>query len=377
MSWAKLGWADHHIFSSYMANIHFLKFEARGQAARTCLCSTLQVVSMDTPALLAAFNNMDTPAFESYVHRMQLPTANVINVVDDSAPILATESELAEYEVTASESTIVDSDLDVGGSDLDAVMDREGVGGNVPDADVISVSSWTLTSETQCDIVQCDVAEIFSPPRICARAEQRGLVGGFSHDLDTGFDLSTPMGIAQSWHELEIYKPRVLLVCPPCTWYSKMQNINRHHYSEETIAKRQKEADALLEYALRCCREQLTHQRGFVFEHPSGATSWKHPSLQSLIAMYGVESIDFDQCATDLRGPNGQPIRKRTRLVSNMPSVIEAFADLQCACRKPHLTIEGACMGIQLAKYCQVYTPLLVDILLDCADRHITYYGLR
>ena len=71
MSWAKLGWADHHIFSSYMANmvLHFLKFEARGQAARTCLCSTLQVVSMDTPALLAAFNNMDTPAFESYFHR--------------------------------------------------------------------------------------------------------------------------------------------------------------------------------------------------------------------------------------------------------------------------------------------------------------------
>ena len=334
---------------------------------------------------MVAFNNMDTPAFESYFHRQlqQLPTdavdAIINNVVDESDPIFgnATESEMADYDVTASESasTIVDSDVD--GSDLNAVMDREGVGGNVPDAEVISVSSGTLTSETQCDIVQCDVAEVFSPPRICARAEQKGLVGGFSHDLTTGFDLNTPMGRAQSWHELEIYQPRVLVVCPPCTWYSKMQNINRHHYSEETIARRQKEADALLEYALRCCREQLTHQRGFVFEHPTKATSWKHPSLQSLTGMYGVESIDFDQCATDLRGPNGQPIRKRTRLVSNMPSVIEAFAELQCACRKPHLTIEGACMGIQLAKYCQVYTPLLVDILLDCADRHITYYGLR
>ena len=257
---------------------------------------------MDTPIFMAAFNNMDTPAFESYFHRQlqQLPTdavdAIINNVVDESDPIFgnATESEMADYDVTASESasTIVDSDVDVGGSDLDAVMDREGVGGNVPDADVISVSSWTLTSETQCDIVQCDVAEVFSPPRICPRAERRGLVGGFSHDLTTGFDLSTPMGRAQSWHELEIYKPRVLLVCPPCTWYSRMQNINRHHYSEETIARRQKEADALLEYALRCCREQLTHQRGFVFEHPTGATSWKHPSLQSLTGMYGVESIN-------------------------------------------------------------------------------------
>ena len=64
--------------------------------------------------------------------------------------------------------------------------------------------------------------------------------------------------------------------------------------------------------------------RGFVFEHPAGATSWNNPSLQSLIAMDCVLSVDFDQCATDLRGPNGQPIRKRTRLVSNMPSVIEA-----------------------------------------------------
>ena len=82
-----------------------------------------------------------------------LPTGDVIDVVDSAyefeAPILA--NDLTEYEVTASElaSTIVDSDVDVGGSDPDAVMDREGVGGTVPDADVISVSSWTLTSETQ------------------------------------------------------------------------------------------------------------------------------------------------------------------------------------------------------------------------------------
>ena len=328
---------------------------------------------------------MDTPALDSYVADWYndgpdwrvLPTGDVIDVVDSAyefeAPILRRQFNDHDYDVIASElaSTIGDSDVDVGGSDPDAVMDREGVGGSVPDADVISVSSWTLTSETLHDIVQCDVAEIFSPPRLCARAEPKGLIGGFSHDLETGFDLNTSMGRAQSWHELETYRTRVLMVCPPCTWYSKLQNANMHHYSEETIAERRHAADTLLGYGIRCCKEQLSWQRGFVFEHPSGATSWNHPALKSLIAMDSVLSVDFDQCATDLRGPNGQPIRKRTRLVSNMPCVIDAFADLQCDCRKPHLTLESRCMGIQLSKYCQVYTPLLVDIILDCADRHI------
>ena len=258
----------------------------------------------------------------------------------------------------------------------------EVIGGSVPnvievnesdDVEIISSSSsFTLTSDTCEDPVSpCDVAEIFSPPRLCARAEFWNLSGGFSHDLATGFDLSTFVGRAQSWHELQTHKPCVLMAEPPCTWHSKIQNANRHHYSEETIARRSHDAGELLGYAMRCCREQLKCGRGFVFEHPVGATSWNAPAVQSLMAIDGVEVVDFDQCAIGLRGPTGQPIKKRTRFLSNVPTIIETFSGVQCACFVPHLVCEGSCMGVRLSRHCQVYNPMLVDLLLDCICTHI------
>ena len=66
-------------------------------------------------------------------------------------------------------------------------------------------------------VSSCDVAEIFSPPRLCPRAHHFGLIGGFSHDLITGVDLSTCDGRAHSWSELQEAQPTVLMVCPPCT----------------------------------------------------------------------------------------------------------------------------------------------------------------
>ena len=259
-------------------------------------------------------------------------------------------------------------------------------GGSVPNVtsfdDVISLtsrnssamsvtSSMVFTSEngTVCD--ECDVAEIFSPPRLSPRADLWGLRGGFSHDLTTGYDLLTTLGRSQSWHELQSSKPGVLIVSPPCTWYSAIQNLNMHRYSADVREARSRDAGQLLGYALRCCKEQLLCGRGFVFEHPWKASSWKLPAVTEFLCLDGVATIDFDQCATGLQGPNGQPIEKRTRLMTNMPQIVEVFSKLQCKCKVKHLNIEGACLGVRLGPYCQVYTPALCDQLLGCSASYI------
>ena len=90
-------------------------------------------------------------------------------------------------------------------------------GGTDPTAMEITVADED-TLEVSCSVV----AELFSPPRLCARAARFGLVPGFSHDLGTQIDLSTFEGRSLSWSELCSTKPKVLVASPPCTQLSPM-----------------------------------------------------------------------------------------------------------------------------------------------------------
>eukprot|EP00973_Karenia_brevis_P039554 5460696-Karenia_brevis.AAC.1 len=98
---------------------------------------------------------------------------------------------------------------------------------------------------------------------------------------------------------------------------------------------------SLLSFAVRCCSEQHRTGRFFIFEHPATATSWRTAPLLHLQGLDGVGAVDFDQCATGLTAPGtGRPIKKRTRLLTNVQAVIDRFAQLQCACTEPHQVIE-------------------------------------
>ena len=88
------------------------------------------------------------------------------------------------------------SDDDSSGIDSASTLQLDD-GGTDPTAMEITVADED-TLEESCS----DVAELFSPPRLCARAARFGLVPGFSHDLGTQIDLSTFEGRARSWIEL-------------------------------------------------------------------------------------------------------------------------------------------------------------------------------
>ena len=64
--------------------------------------------------------------------------------------------------------------------------------------------------------------------------------------------------------------------------FSKLQNLNQHHYSDEERASRETAAKTLLDFGIACCRKQLMAGRLFAHEHPWTATSWQHASVQAL-----------------------------------------------------------------------------------------------
>ena len=78
-----------------------------------------------------------------------------------------------------------------------------------------------------------DVTEIFSPPRICARARERGIRGGWSLDWMTADPITGQKWDLRKQHVqnkvmmmLHRDKPGLVVACPPCTLFSTLQNMN-------------------------------------------------------------------------------------------------------------------------------------------------------
>eukprot|EP00975_Prorocentrum_lima_P048396 10119679-Prorocentrum_lima.AAC.1 len=79
----------------------------------------------------------------------------------------------------------------------------------------------------------------------------------------------------------------------------------------------------MVDVAMRLAFQQLRRGGYFVFEHPSGATSWRLPSVLRLAAHRSVGQWTTHLCQFDLRSPDGSKrLRKSTTLMSNLPPAI-------------------------------------------------------
>ena len=53
----------------------------------------------------------------------------------------------------------------------------------------------------------------------------------------------------------------------------------------------------------------------YIFEHPAPALSWQQDVTQDIP---GSRSAVFDQCMLGLKDPDGRPLKKRTKVMSNL-----------------------------------------------------------
>ena len=145
--------------------------------------------------------------------------------------------------------------------------------------DVVPYTQHSLAFSERTFVSQGDVMEVFSPPRILEHTAALGLRGDLSADLATGWDLSLEHHRANLLTEIVRRRPKIVILEPPCTWFSQLLSLNWKHMPRHLREQRLAAAVVLFEFCLLIMRIQLHAGRAFVLEHPRGATSWKHPQV--------------------------------------------------------------------------------------------------
>ena len=228
-----------------------------------------------------------------------------------------------------------------------------------------STSITIPSDEDDCSSPQRHVfMEFFSPPRVAVELRRYGLPAQYSFDIQTGYDFTTFEDRARAMRLVGTHCPFFTMLSPPCTMYSPLQNLNLGKMDPQVKKKRFEEAHCLLDFSMIIAQNRVADGRFFCHEHPQRATSGQRQTVQRLIGTPNVHRVTFDQCRVGLKTPDsGQPLRKRTTLLTNSTAVVRLFSPLQCNCKGEHAVIQGSEAGIQLSKHCQVYTPEFVQLL--------------
>ena len=74
-------------------------------------------------------------------------------------------------------------------------------------------------------------------------------------------------------------RPGLLILSPPCTLFSHLQNLHPQGLPAERNPAAWAEAIAFVDFAMELAEVQRVAGRSFVFEHPQSATSWKLSKL--------------------------------------------------------------------------------------------------
>ena len=114
-------------------------------------------------------------------------------------------------------------------------------------------------------------------------------------------DLSKPKMPQKALRLLDEIKPAVLILSPPCTMFSAMQNINVHQMKKSRTKARVQEAVAHFAFAVLLCIRQSQRGGTFVFEHPVGASSWSTQLASLLSQCPGTKRVNFDFCMLGMR----------------------------------------------------------------------------
>ena len=169
-----------------------------------------------------------------------------------------------------------------------------------------------------------DVVEVFSPPRFASVAATKGL-SCLSADLVTGWDFRRPAERQLMFETLRKHKPKLLVLCPPCTWAGGWFHLNRLYMSPRERQEREMLTRLFANFSADLAQLQLELGGRVMFEHPRGSGIWRLPKFIQL--RQRLFEVEVDMCAYGMRIPDGLPILKRTRL-------LVSHADMRSLSRK-------------------------------------------
>ena len=216
---------------------------------------------------------------------------------------------------------------------------------------------------------QLDFAELFSPCRVRPYAQKLGL----RVDLQSTFDLTAGWDARRKDHRakfrtyLRDQQPRMLMISPECRMFSQLQNLSKDRHKPREVLQLMAEGLLMWNFSLEAAGEQSAHGRFFAIEHPAGASSWRLPNTQKLLARKEVAVVVFDMCAWQLSvSPDGRLSKKPTRVATNNPWLACSLAEASCSGGHEHrLLISG------LPKQAQVYPPRFCEELAKTTLRAV------
>lgn len=215
--------------------------------------------------------------------------------------------------------------------------------------------------------------EFFSPPRLAPVARARGLQASKSWDLTCGWDCNKPQHRAEAMGFVESLDPLMCTMSPECTMFSALMRCNESRMCPITFAQRMEIAIDHMNFCMMLCRHRSQRNRLFLLEHPSTASSWRLPSVEDVCATVpNCQVVSFAQCRYGLKSPDGRPMRKLTKFLTNSDAVVAEFNQKGCRCHEKgliHCKIEGSCQRKKLSKWAQVYPAPLVSAMVSCTER--------
>ena len=212
-----------------------------------------------------------------------------------------------------------------------------------------------------------DVCEIFSPPQISRVASRQGLRAGWSLDLSTECPITGRKWDCRSaedraWVRKMVWrdKPKLLIVCPPCTLFSQLHYLSPNGIPPVRCPELWAEAMMMLEFSIEMCRIQSRACRGFVFEHPRTATSWEVDAVKRLAQEAGVYTSVFDMCRFGMTAEDAEGeglVRKSTHILTNVEAIAEVLS-VRCEGGHRHVHLRSG-----KAKAAQIYPVKMCEAI--------------
>ena len=212
------------------------------------------------------------------------------------------------------------------------------------------------------------VAEVYSPPRVCAVAERFGLRPGFSLDLSVldsdgrPWDFNCEDKRKRALKLLREQEPDLLIGSPMCRAFSALQGLNKARMGAAKFEAMMEHGRKHMEFATMLYREQAKAGRYYLHEHPASASSWHEPSILELQQDFGgmvaiAHMCQFGMMSEDMYGEG--LVKKPTKFLTNAPELLK-WLERKCGGDHRHVTLIGG-----RAKACEVYPTVLCEAIVQ------------
>ena len=153
------------------------------------------------------------------------------------------------------------------------------------------------------------------------------------------------------------WKPYLTIYEIACTLWSQVQNLN---YTAEQLKILRATQDESIQEMVNTIVENYYQNGGhFLLENPAYTHFWKHPAVQRLLQLPGVELRVGHMCRHGLTDSKGQLLKKPTGWMSDLPEILDRLA---VVCQGGHQ--HGQCLGGSETRRAQAYTPQLAKAVI-------------